>query len=99
MARTRYARLARVDLYEAADFYTREASAEVAERFYADVDAAVRNALTHPRIGSIYLRNVRRTRCHSFPYYVYYHPITDGIRIVAVGHQKRRPDHWRDRLR
>ena len=35
----------------------------------------------------------------KFPFTVYYRETEDGIHILAVLHQRRHPDYWRDRLR
>jgi len=42
---------------------------------------------------------VHRFRCHTFPYYVYYHRTIESIRVVAIGHQHRRLTMWKVRLR
>jgi len=99
MGRISYAPVARFDLYEAADFYARNASPQVVDAFYEDVYKSVVSALTHPQIGETFRLDIRRIRCHTFPYYIYYRQLHDGIRVVAFEHQKRHPGRLLKRLR
>jgi hypothetical protein len=34
-----------------------------------------------------------------FPFSVYYRVLPDDLQILAVKHDKRHPDYWRDRLK
>lgn len=97
MGRIRYSTLASLDLIDAADFHEEQRSGD-ARRFFEDVAAAAQLIAAHPEAGEAYWRNVRRFRCHTFPYYVYYQAIPDGIRIVAIGHQSRKPTRWKRRI-
>ena len=46
----------------------------------------------------VHRRGVRRKVLRRFPYNLYYVIASDMIRILAVGHQSRRPRYWTDRL-
>jgi hypothetical protein len=43
---------------------------------------------------------IRIFRMKRFPYYLFYrfHEARQHFRIVAMMHQRRKPDYWRDRL-
>lgn len=42
---------------------------------------------------------LRRTVVNGFPYIVVYLALETEIRVIAIAHTKRRPDHWRRRFR
>lgn len=39
---------------------------------------------------------VRRAHLRGFPYWVMYQEVEGAVVIVAVAHEKRRPDYWRE---
>lgn len=41
---------------------------------------------------------LRRAPVRTFPYHVVYLPLDDALRILAVAHDRRRPDYRRQRL-
>ncbi len=60
------------------------------------ISAILESPCKHRPVGD----GVRVFRLKRFPYYVFYRhdAEADHIRIVAVMHQKRRPEYWRERL-
>jgi len=42
-------------------------------------------------------RRIRRCPVSRFPYTIYYLDTPDRIWVVAIAHQKRKPDYWRER--
>ena len=40
---------------------------------------------------------VRRAPLHTFPYHVAYLVIGDTIHVLAIAHDHRRPNYWRER--
>lgn len=48
-----------------------------------------------PDLGDEFLDDIRRRLTPRFPFSVFYLASTDRITILAVGHQRRDPDHWR----
>lgn len=71
--------------------------------FFDEVDATIGQMLDFPHIGAPVPRlpldlPVRRLAVGRFPYHVVYLEIADGVRILAVAHDRRRPDYWRQRL-
>ena len=55
---------------------------------------ASRLPLAWPKSGE----ETRRCLLSRFPYMVIYAPLPDELLVIAVGHQHRRPEYWRDRL-
>jgi plasmid stabilization system protein ParE len=96
--RVRYTTLSRYDVIAAADFY-KSKSASVEQRFFDDLERTAAMLLEFPTLGEQLRRAVRRFSLHHFPYFLYYVILPDGIRVVAVAHQSRHPNQWKDRLR
>lgn len=42
--------------------------------------------------------DVRRMPVARFPYYLAYLVIDDGVRVLAIAHDRRRPAYWKGRL-
>jgi toxin ParE2 len=53
----------------------------------------------HPDAWHPLGNNTRRCRLSRFPYAVVYARDSDELLVVAVAHQHRRPEYWRDRLK
>jgi toxin ParE1/3/4 len=71
----------------------------LAKRFLADVAAATSLLSQFPGMGSPVEGGVRRVLLKIFPYQLIYRVDGDEIRVFAVAHIRRRPGHWRRRLR
>ncbi len=82
---------------EAALFYEGEASGLGAD-FLDDVQRAVDRLREHPRLGQVVSGDLRRGLLSRFPFSLIYTIEPEGLLIVAVAHQRRRPDYWRDRI-
>lgn len=41
---------------------------------------------------------VRRVRAKRFPYAVVFMELPKAIRVIAIMHERRRPDYWKGRL-
>jgi toxin ParE1/3/4 len=90
---------ARTDLLEAGRHYRDEAPASIARSFREEATRSIRFILAHPEASPVVHRNgVRRKVLRRFPYNLYYVIAPEMIRILAVGHQSRRPRYWTDRL-
>ena len=66
--------------------------------FLAEIRRCIKRILTNPEIGRLLDDEVRRKTLHRFPYSLLYVQESSRITILAVVHQKRRPNYWRDRL-
>lgn len=68
------------------------------DEFLAEVDRSVHRASERPDAGSPYLAGTRRVLTRRFPYSIIYQKRGEQIVIVAVAHQRRRPDYWLRRV-
>lgn len=68
-------------------------------RFISEVDAVIERIARHPLQFPLIEPPVRRGLLHRFPYAIYFVAEADGgAAVLAVLHQHRNPDTWRDRL-
>ncbi len=85
----------------ATTYYLREASATVAERFVAAVEAAVASVVATPDLWRVVEEpGIRRYVFRRFPYVLYYRwdAKQDFVTIFAVMHCSREPGYWKDRI-
>ena len=79
--------------------YYRKIDAELARRFQAAVEAAVKAAATRPLAMQVLEPEVRRWPLETFPHGVLYNNEDDFILILAVFHPKQAPEKWQERAR
>jgi toxin ParE1/3/4 len=75
----------------------RERDQIAAERFVADLDAAILKVSGNPARWPVYLHGTRRVLLRRFPYSVIYQVLPEVVYVLAVAHQQRRPGYWRAR--
>jgi len=80
-------------MVEAAVFYEDQAI-HLGEHFLAIVAAAVFEIAEAPELWPERDNGMRRRPLRRFPYSILYRIDNDEIIIVAVMHQKRRPNYW-----
>ncbi|MDX2206132.1 MAG: type II toxin-antitoxin system RelE/ParE family toxin [Gemmatimonadales bacterium] len=90
--------LAERELVDASEFYEARAQG-LGSRFLDAAEQAVRLLVTHPELGTPLSRTTRRIAVHRFPYVVVYRPEADHLFIVAIAHNRRRPNYWTARVR
>lgn len=83
---------------EATRYYEAEASG-VGVAFVAEVRKAVRSIIENPYAAAAVGAGIRRTVLKHFPYDILYAVEPDLIMVVAVAHQKRRPQYWHSRIK
>ena len=83
---------------EAARYYESEA-AGVGIAFIAAVHKAVDKVIEFPLAAQIIRAGIRRTVLQHFSYNIFYAVEADTIVIIAVAHQRKRPNYWRGRLK
>jgi plasmid stabilization system protein ParE len=86
--------------YEAAGLWYEEQRNQLGLEFIQTIETAITTILATPERFQVVGDGVRIFRVKRFPYYVYYRwdEHRDHVLIVAVMHQRRRPDCWRNRL-
>lgn len=87
---------AELELNEAADFYDLR-SPGLGGDFLDEVERGLGHIAEHPEAASPVLGVVRKRILARFPYSILHSVGEDGIRILAIAHQKRRPFYRRGR--
>jgi toxin ParE2 len=67
------------------------------QRFLDAVEKAAERIATTPDAGSPLEGGYRKRLVPGFPYNLIYRVWEDYVYLVAVAHQHRRPDYWRER--
>lgn len=81
------------DVAEAASFYEKTGSAAVAAKFVAEFKRVAHVLLDFPGIGSPRSRGRRGFSLSLFPYTIIYRQTADGIAMLVVKHDRRRPGY------
>jgi plasmid stabilization system protein ParE len=63
-------------------------------RFFAEVQRAEKLLAQFPESGQEVLPGIRRRNLRKFPFSLIYSIEKDGLLILAVAHQSRRPRYW-----
>ena len=87
----------RAELAEASHYYEDRVPG-LGQALIDDVEKAASEILEHPNACERVSKNLRRKVIKRFPYSLIYAVETDRIRIMAVAHNKRRPEYWLYRL-
>jgi toxin ParE1/3/4 len=85
------------ELIDAAAFYDRQRPG-LGDRFIDEFERVVTLLIEHPELGVRVGDDRRVIVLNRFPFRLVYVLEDSGIRIIAVAHQKRRPDFWRGRV-
>ena len=86
---------------ETINYYLREVSARVADRFATAVESAIATLVAAPtRWRVVEEPEIRRYVFSRFPFVIYYRwePLHERVTIYAVMHCSREPGYWRHRL-
>jgi toxin ParE1/3/4 len=91
---------ARLDLLEQFVYFSEQASADLAERYFEAVDATCLQLVDHPQSGVLYdsgtarLKGLRRVPVKGFEnYLLFYLPDENGIDVIRVFHAARDIDN------
>ena len=88
--------MAEQELNDAASYYN-ALRPGLGQAFLDEVERAVTQILAYPEAAPLVNRIVRKKLVRRFPYSVMYSIRLEGIRVLAIAHQKRRPFYWRSR--
>jgi toxin ParE1/3/4 len=94
----RFLPLAEAELLEAVSYYS-AIRPELGSRFEHAVAQAVRNLVANPESGAPRSKGTRRWLVKSFPFGIIYRASESGVLIVAVAHQRKKPEYWAGRIR
>ena len=81
------------DVATALDFYKEHAGLMVAKRFLAEFERVAALLIEHPGLGVPTTRGRRAFPMKVFPYFIVYRILENGIRILIVRHQHRKPGY------
>ena len=93
----RFLASAQAELLAAITFYA-EITPELGARFEQATAKAVRAAATHPERGAPRSSNTRRWMLEGFPFGVIYREGVSEILVIAVAHQRKKPEFWARRI-
>jgi toxin ParE1/3/4 len=97
MTRAIFHPAARQELEETIDHYNAERQG-LGREFREEVQRVLDLLARFPRLGQPVRGSVRRAMLSRFPYHVYYRLLESGhLRILAVAHNRRRPEYWGSR--
>ena len=85
------------EMTEASIFYE-NASVNLGVDFLDDVQRVIDLLRDHPLLGQPVRGDLRRALLHRFPFSLIYAVEPTAILVVAVAHQSRRPEYWKDRI-
>ncbi len=88
---------AKAEMGDAAEYYELQAEG-LGFAFLDEIERVVGLIGSSPRAGVEIGKLVRRRVAKSFPFNVLYVDDEKEIVVVAVMHQRRRPEYWRERL-
>ena len=87
----RYHALARKEIIEATEYYTRERP-ELGAEFLFELSAAIDKIAANPLRFEEVRKGIRRCLLDRFPYGIYFRmPDANTVRIIVVRHHRRRP--------
>ena len=89
---------AQIELEEEVKYYN-EQQAGLGYDFAKEVADTIARILRYPEAWTKLSKRTRRCRTKRFPYGVFYQITGDKILIVAVGHLRREPSYWRNRVK
>ena len=84
------------DLEEATAFYFQQ-DPNIELRFADCIDKAIEQVTQSPNTWPIVEVEIRRYLVNIFPYSLFYTIEKDHILILAVAHQSREPEYWKQR--
>ena len=75
-----------------------EVGVGVSRAFMRDLDRAIDILRVFPLTGVSVDNGFRSFPLHQYPFTIIYKVENDELIIMAVAHQSRRPEYWRDRM-
>lgn len=98
MSQVRFLEEAEAEFLKEVQYYA-DVQAGGAERFRAAVEEATARALAFPMAGLRYRAKTRRVFVKGYPFFLVYRPEAEGVVVLAVVHESRRPGYWLSRAR
>jgi plasmid stabilization system protein ParE len=70
----------------------------LAASFHLSLEEALHRITRFPFLGTEVHPEVRRTRIRRYPYSVFYYVEQTVVHVIAIYHDRRDPDLWRERF-
>ncbi len=87
---------ANYEMMEAASFYEAQQQ-DLGKHFLSAVQDALNHIQINPLLYPVIHLDVRRCITKTFPFNVLFRISSDQITVMAVMHQTRHPDYWKNR--
>ncbi len=97
MKKVRFLSPAEIEMFDVAAYYETRVP-ELGADFISTIEIAVLDLSDNPEKWPVIGKGIRRRILPRFPYSILYKIAPYEIIIVAVMHQKRRPNYWINRL-
>jgi toxin ParE1/3/4 len=88
---------ASAELNNAAAFYSGQANKQLGLALISEFEKAASLLSGNPELGTPWVVGTRRLIMRRFPFNIVYRLFPNQLFIIAVAHQKRRPDYWHRR--
>jgi plasmid stabilization system protein ParE len=85
------------EMYSAIDYYDNEAES-LGDRFLDEIKLAFQKIQKNPQRWMILEDNIHKFILRKFPFNIFYKIDPDYIVIIAIAHQKRKPNYWKSRI-
>lgn len=85
------------DLAEAFDYYEAQL-AGLGHEFIATFEHQLERVVHNPAHYQVLHHNVRRAVLRRFPFAIFYLIEREAVVVLAIEHQARDPEHWKQRL-
>jgi len=92
--RISYSQRSQKELQEIVRYYD-QIQQGLAEAFTDELQKQIQQCRASPKIGMLIDNTHRRLVMNRFPFTIVYRVVSDEIQIIAVAHQHRRPEYWK----
>ncbi|MGB7180710.1 MAG: type II toxin-antitoxin system RelE/ParE family toxin [Burkholderiaceae bacterium] len=89
--------VAEAELIDAARTYVEGAGQELGLAFIAEFERCIDLLCERPSLGMKWEDSIRRFPLRRFPYSIIYRIEDEHLRVLALAHQRRRPEYWQAR--
>ncbi|OGV06465.1 MAG: hypothetical protein A2330_09690 [Ignavibacteria bacterium RIFOXYB2_FULL_36_7] len=97
MSHVFFHRLAKEEFFQTRDFYD-ELIFGLCKTFVIEIERCLNIIKTNPLAFPIIKENIRKAVVIKFPYSILYRIEKGNVYILAVMHQKRKPQYWSHRI-
>jgi toxin ParE1/3/4 len=85
------------ELTDAAPYYADESGKELGLAIILEFERTLALLCREPSLGAPWGKGRRRFPMRRFPYSIIYYVNGNDLRVIAIGHHRRRPSYWTGR--